>query len=103
MSLMPNSSNISSKFIIALLNSNLIFDYYREFLNCTVNVQINDIRLIPVIIPNKKQIIDFEALVNSAIRIKKSLLEEANANVIDNELLIVEQKIDNAVLLLYRI
>lgn len=101
---MPIKSDLSSKFIIGLLNSNLIFDYYREFVNCTVNIQINDIRQIPIIIPNKGDKADLEALVNKAIKVKKSASEkDPKAEYNENELLLVEQEIDNMVLSLYRI
>lgn len=39
MSLMPIEDFPSAKYIIALLNSNIIFDIYREFINCSVNIQ----------------------------------------------------------------
>ena len=38
------TNNLSNKYIVALLNSNILFDYY-EFINCSVKVQIiNDIK-----------------------------------------------------------
>lgn len=46
MSLYP-AGNLDSTFFIAALNSNLMFDIYREFINCTVNVQINDLKQLP--------------------------------------------------------
>ena len=104
MSLMPILAELSSKFIIGLLNSNLIFDYYREFVNCTVNIQINDIRQIPIVIPQREQLKMFELLVDKAISIKKSALEiVSETDCIDTNLLLVENEIDNAVLSLYRI
>ena len=104
MSLMPILPELSSKFIIGLLNSNLIFDYYREFVNCTVNIQINDIRQIPIVVPQKVELKMFESLVDKAISIKKSALEiDSETDCIDTNLLLVENEIDNAVLLLYRI
>ena len=104
MSLMPISPELSSKFIIGLLNSNLIFDYYREFVNCTVNIQINDIRLIPIVVPQKVELKIIESLVDKAISIKKSTLEtDPEADYVDTNLLLVENEIDNAVLSLYRI
>lgn len=104
MSLMPILEELSSKFIIGLLNSNLIFDYYREFVNCTVNIQINDIRQIPIVIPQKEQIKVFESLVDKAISIKKSALEiDSETDCIDSNLLLIEDEIDHAVLSLYRI
>ena len=87
-----------------MLNSNLIFDYYREFVNCTVNIQINDIRQIPIVIPEKGELKIFESLVDKAISIKRSSLEmNSETDFIDASLLLVEKEIDNAVLSLYRI
>lgn len=104
MSLMPILPELSSKFIIGLLNSNLIFDYYREFVNCTVNIQINDIRQIPIVVPQMVELKTFESLVDKAISIKKSALEiDSETDCIDTNLLLVENEIDNAVLSLYRI
>lgn len=104
MSLISVKSDLSSKFIIGLLNSNLIFDYYREFVNCTVNIQINDIRQIPIIIPRSEDVKFMEDLVNKAIKIKKSALQKGSeADYIDDGLLLVEQEIENVVLSLYRI
>lgn len=104
MSLMPILEELSSKFIIGLLNSNLIFDYYREFVSCTVNIQINDIRQIPIVIPQKEQLKVFESLVDKAISIKKSALEiDSETDCIDSNLLLIEDEIDHAVLSLYRI
>ena len=51
MSLIPEF--LPTCYLVAYLNSNLIFDYYREFINCTVNVQINDLRQVPVVIPTE--------------------------------------------------
>ena len=104
MSLMPILPELSSKFIIGLLNSNLIFDYYREFVNCTVNIQINDIRQIPIVVPQMVELKTFESLVDKTISIKKSALEiDSETDCIDTNLLLVENEIDNAVLSLYRI
>ena len=104
MSLMPITSNLSSKFIIGLLNSNFIFDYYREFLNCSVNIQINDIRQIPIIIPDKQNKYIIESLVDKAITIKKSALDKnSKADDFDKCLISVEREIDESVLMLYRI
>ena len=63
MSLFPLSNLCSSKYIIALLNSNLLFDFYREFINCSVNIQINDIRQVPIIIPSALQLDNVESAV----------------------------------------
>ena len=64
MSLMTVETNISNRYIIGLLNSNLIFDYYRVFINCTVNIQINDLRQIPIMIPTLEDLHRIVSLVD---------------------------------------
>ena len=68
---------LSNKYIVALLNSNILFDYYREFINCSVNVQINDIKQLPIIIPTKSLASSIELWADKAIKKKQ---ESANAN-----------------------
>ena len=99
MSLLSTFHLLSNKYIIGLLNTNLIFDYYREFVNCTVNVQINDIRQIPIIIPDNKQLSSIETLVNEAIIIKTTSINNERYN----ELLNIEYTIEQEVLQLYQI
>ena len=62
---------LSNKYIVALLNSNVLFDYYREFINCSVNIQVNDIKQLPIIIPTKEFAFLIESLAFS--KISKSL------------------------------
>ena len=104
MSLMPILSSVPSKYIIALLNSNLIFDYYREFVNCTVNVQINDLRQIPIVIAGNKMLDKINELTDRAIEIKKSVLQSEETDTLYTELLAdIELEIDKAVEQLYLI
>lgn len=104
MSLMPMLSIVPSKYIIALLNSNLIFDYYREFVNCTVNVQINDLRQIPIIIADDNMLSKINRLTDRAIDIKKSALHCEEADLLNNQKLnTVEIEIDQIVEQLYLI
>jgi hypothetical protein len=56
MSLSSIVDYLPNYYIVTLLNSELLFDYYREYINCTVNIQINDIRQLPIIIPTNKQL-----------------------------------------------
>jgi len=70
MSLFSILDAIPNYFLITLLNSEILFDYYREFINCTVNIQINDIRQIPIIIPTKKQLKNIETIFDKAYQIK---------------------------------
>lgn len=96
MSLSSLLSSIPNYYIVTLLNSNLLFDYYREYLNCTVNIQINDIRQIPIIIPTIEKLQRIHDLFIKAYTIKKYAKEEQAL-----ELTQVEAKIDKMVCTLY--
>ena len=75
---------LSNKFIVALLNSNVLFDYYREFINCSVNIQVNDIKQLPIIIPTKEFAFLIESLADKAIKKKQKL--------VDNDLEFIEEE-----------
>ena len=95
---------LSNNLILAIGNSILTNKYTEAYINFTVNFQVNDCRQIPIIIPNAEELQNFESLVNKAINFKKSALElYSDADYIIDDLLLVEQKIDKAVLSLYRI
>ncbi len=84
MSLSTLLENIPNYYLVCVLNSDFIFDYYREFINCTVNIQINDIRQIPIIIPTKESLKIISKTFQKAIDLKKSVVsgisfEENNA------------------------
>ena len=103
MSLFPLSNLCSSKYIIALLNSNLLFDFYREFINCSVNIQINDIRQIPIIIPSASQLQNVEDSVIKAINCRVALdsndKSEPNLDILEN----IENELDGFVKSIYLI
>ncbi len=104
MSLMTVETNISNRYIIGLLNSNLIFDYYRVFINCTVNIQINDLRQIPIMIPTLEDLHRIVSLVDKAVKNKKLALLENRANFRLTAILKdIEKEIDMKIIQLYRI
>ncbi len=95
MSLISNTK-LPNSFFVSLLNSNLLFDYYREFINCTVNIQINDLRQIPIIIPTKEQLEQICELFNNIYAEKQTS--------IDNSIILnLENKMDELVKTLYSI
>ncbi|GIW21174.1 MAG: hypothetical protein KatS3mg068_0181 [Candidatus Sericytochromatia bacterium] len=71
MSLISLLEYIKNNFFICLINSRLIFDIYRNFINTTVSIQINDIRQLPIIIPNQEQKEKLENIFNRAYNIQK--------------------------------
>ena len=61
---------MTDKFIIALLNSKFISYYVKNFITTTHTLQINDGRLIPIIIPKKNELKRIENDVDQIINIK---------------------------------
>lgn len=91
-------SIVPNYYLVTLLNSNLLFDYYREYVNCTVNVQINDIRQLPIIIPNDSELENVQSLFSQAYSIKKE-----NPDSTPEVLIVVEEQMDKVVNALYSI
>jgi hypothetical protein len=85
MSLYSLFEYIENYYLICLLNSKILFNYYRNFINNTVNIQINDIRQIPIIIPEKKDLLVLSKLFNSAkiLKIKQFNNEFSESEIID--------------------
>ncbi|MDR2729958.1 MAG: hypothetical protein LBB81_03555 [Treponema sp.] len=104
MSLHSVSNCINNKFIVCIGNSNLTSRYTESFVNFTVNFQINDARQIPIIIPNKNQLDEFESLFDIAYTIKKG--EYSNHLPVDKaeiKLAQLQEKLDNFVKKLYNL
>jgi hypothetical protein len=96
--------NISIKYLVCLFNSFFIYSYKHLFVNNTSSFQINDARQIPIIIPKKNQLEEFEFLFDSAYMIKRS--EYSNKVSVDEaeiQLNKLQERIDNLVKLLYKL
>ena len=70
MSLSSMITQLPNYYFVSILNSELLFNYYRTFVNCSVNIQINDIRLLPVVVPSKAILDLIKPLFLEAVRIK---------------------------------
>lgn len=103
MSLIPFKDAPSSSYFVAILNSNLIFDFYREFINCSVNIQINDIRQIPIIIPTPMQMSAIKDIANQAISCRREIMDERNIDFNELRLLDIESDLDKIVESIYLI
>ena len=88
-------SVISNEEIVCLLNSNFVFDYYRNFINNTVNIQINDIRQIPVKILRDEEKAKLASLFYTAFDMRKS--NQLSADEEKN----IQSYLDNAVYDIY--
>jgi hypothetical protein len=71
MSLYSIHNLVPDWYIVVLLNSDFLFDYYREFINCTVNIQINDIRQLPIYIPTSEQLKECKLFYDQVVALKK--------------------------------
>lgn len=97
MSLCCVSDVITPQYVTAICNSNFISRYTEAFINSTVIFQINDCRQIPIIIPNKDEIIKFSTLFEKAKRYVKS--QTPDMSYLNN----LQLELDDLVLQLYRL
>jgi hypothetical protein len=104
MSLSAICAQIPNYYFVSILNSNILFNYYRTFINCSVNIQINDIRMLPVIIPTHSQLQIIEPLFRRAVGIRKRQNDDAlSLTESEAELSDVEHLIDKYVDELYSV
>ena len=89
MTLLPTKNYPSKYFFICFLNSSFLYNYYRQFVNCTVNVQIGDIRQIPVVVPNTGEEQAISTLVEEAV-----IARQKNNN---SHLLALEKEMDKLI------
>lgn len=75
MSLFSRSELLSGKFFICLINSSFVGKYVKTFINNTVSFQINDARQIPITIPSKEQLAEFESIFDTAYKAQKDKFE----------------------------
>ncbi len=69
--LIPTTDALPAKYLLGILNSNIMKYIIDNFINSTVNVQVADMRLLPIPVPSdeeRKRIVD---LVDDAIAIQK--------------------------------
>jgi len=89
---------IPNSYFVTILNSYLIFYFYRNFINYSVNIQINDIRELPIIIPTSEQLKSFESIFNRAVAVQKQKfagkISEAEA---EEKLSIIQRELDEMV------
>lgn len=104
MRLCSNSNLISDKFLVCIGNSKFINNWSEQFINFTLAFQINDARQIPIIIPTKDQLADFEDLFDRAYAINVSQFDGKITNVVaDQKLQEIQKELDKKVLKLYKL
>ena len=104
MSIYCSNTLVTNKYITLLLNSALFTKYVNTFLNATMNFQINDARLLPIIIPTQSQLVQCEDIFNEAYEVQKMRFEGVISNKdADDKLLDIRKKHNEIVNLIYNI
>ena len=97
-----DEADLGDKYFVVTLNSYFHFKFLREFLNSSVNIQINDIRKLPIKIPTDKQLKNSIDKFDACYKIKQQQfagkLNESQANAL---LKPIEREIDRLVESLY--
>ena len=102
MSLFELTNKVPAYYLVTLINSSLCGYFYRMFLNNTVNVQVNDLRMLPVIVPTKKQLIECKKLFDGAVETQKAFFEQLiSADERDSQLLDIQNDVDKLVFDIY--
>jgi len=99
-SFFPDEKAAPSKYLLGILNTSLASYFANEFLNHTMHFELNDIRLLPIVIPTDSQKKEIEALVDKAIEIQKirySTNDENEKSRLWQELRAVRREIDKRI------
>jgi hypothetical protein len=99
-----DESGLGDKYFVLTLNSYLHFKVLREFFNNTVNIQMNDIRKLPIKIPSEKELKAFNKKFDECLDIKKEYFAgEIDRAEMNAKLRPIEVEIDEMVNRLYGI
>ena len=104
MALYPVDNIVSIKYLVCLFNSFLVYSYKHIFINNTSSFQINDARQIPIIVPTKEDLKQYEDLFSYAVDIKKNQYSnKISLEMAESELSAIQEKLDKMTLKLYKI
>jgi len=91
-------------YLVTIINSTFISEYVEAFIKNAQTFQINDARQLPIIIPTKEQLKEFESIFNRAVLIQKqkfsNKITEQEAEKRLNE---IQRELDEKVLELYNL
>lgn len=74
MSLHSMLETVPNYYIVCLCNADFMSRYSEAYINFTVNFQINDARLLPIIVPNTEQLNTFRLIYKKALDLQKQLI-----------------------------
>ena len=102
MSLFELTSKVPAYYLVTLINSSLCGYFYRMFLNNTVNVQVNDLRMLPVIVPSEEQLIESKKLFDDAVKVQKAFFnQKISSDERESQLKNIQTDVDNHVFGIY--
>jgi hypothetical protein len=102
MSLFELTSKVPAYYLVTMINSSLCGYFYRMFLNNTVNVQVNDLRMLPVIVPSEEQLIESKKLFDDAVKVQKAFFnQEISSDERERQLINIQTDVDNLVFGIY--
>lgn len=104
MSLYSICSKTPDYYIVTMINSAICGMVYRRFLNATVNVQINDIKALPIPVPNTEQLAECKRYFDAAVKIQQDFFSGSITSATrDTSLATIQTQIDEMVYKLYRL
>ena len=102
MSLYNKYEGTNNAYFVALLNSRFLYNYLKEFINNTVNLQINDFRQIPIIIPERTQLVSLSEITYKAKALKEKQYSAFDKTTISEiKLTELQMQLESIVLSLY--
>ena len=102
MSLFELTAKVPAYYLVILINSSLCGYFYRMFLNNTVNVQVNDLRMLPVIVPSEEQLTESKKLFDDAVKVQKTFFnQQISSNERESQLMDIQTSVDKLVFSIY--
>ena len=102
MSLFSKIDSVPEYYIISLINSSFISFYVSDFLNNTQTFQINDARMLPIIVPSTEDLFHFKRIFDEAYKNQKLRQKQiGNTTKENNPNLDIQIELDRKVRLLY--
>ena len=102
MSLFELTAKVPAYYIVTLINSSLCGYFYRMFLNNTVNVQVNDLRMLPVIVPSEEQLKESRKMFDDAVKAQKAFFNhQISSDERERQLMEIQTNVDDFVFSVY--
>lgn len=89
-------------YFVCLINSELVSLYVDNFINNTSHFQINDARQLPIIIPDEMFLTDLKSMYEKVLKVKKAS-SLTSIDLRERNLLLLQEKVDKKILLIYGI